>query len=116
MFLGNTEEENTRLVENLDTAKFQKELTQDINAVLIDVRTQQEHNLARIPNSILIDFYSPLFLHEIDKLTRDKNYYLYCRRGNRSYYAGNQMLKMGFSKVCHLHPGIIGWNGDVESF
>ncbi len=107
--------EKSELVENLSASEFEQKLNDDNNAMLIDVRTQLEHHSGRIPNSILIDIYSPTFLSEINKLDRAKNYYLYCRSGNRSYIAGQQMKKMGFREVYNLQPGIIGWNGAKEN-
>jgi rhodanese-related sulfurtransferase len=101
-------------VENVNAENFEKMIKEDGNAVLIDVRTLMENRMLRIPNSLLIDITSPFFISEIDKLDRNKNYYLYCQRGNRSLHAGSQMLKMGFKMVCHLQPGIIGWKGETE--
>jgi rhodanese-related sulfurtransferase len=111
------ESNNAKLdfVENLSSDEFEQKLNEDKNAMLIDVRTQMEHSTSRLPNSLLIDIYNPAFLIEIDKLDRTKNYYLYCRSGNRSYIAGQQMKKMGFGDVYNLQPGIIGWNGKKEN-
>jgi rhodanese-related sulfurtransferase len=103
-----------KLVENLDAKTFETKLAVDKNAVLLDVRTPMEHQMFRIPNSILIDINSPMFMEEIDKLDKTKSYYVYCRSGNRSFHAGNYMLKAGFEKVFNLEPGIIGWNGKKE--
>jgi rhodanese-related sulfurtransferase len=112
-----SESSNDKLdfVQNLSSAEFERKLSKDKNAMLIDVRTLREHNTSRIPNSLLIDIYNPAFLREIDRLDRAKNYYLYCRSGNRSYIAGQQMKKMGFGGVYNLQPGIIGWNGPKEN-
>jgi len=103
-----------KLVENLDAKTFETKLAGDKNAVLLDVRTPMEHQMVRIPDSILIDINSPMFMEEIDKLDKTKSYYVYCRSGNRSFHAGNYMLKAGFEKVYNLEPGIIGWNGKKE--
>lgn len=103
-----------RYVENLDAESFNKKLKEDKNSVLLDVRTPMEHNMVRIPNSILIDIYSPSFPQEVEKLDKSKSYYVYCRSGNRSFHAGNFMLGAGFEKVFNLEPGIIGWNGEKE--
>ena len=103
-----------KLVENLDSKTFEQKLAEDKDAVLLDVRTPMENQMVRIPNSILIDINSPMFMEEIDKLDKSKSYYVYCRSGNRSYHAGNYMLKIGFEKVYNLEPGIIGWNGKKE--
>ena len=101
-------------VANLDSNTFENKLKEDKNGVLLDTRTKSEHNEKRIPNSILIDFMNPAFRNEIDKLDRSKNYYLYCRSGNRSYHAAKLMLNMGFENVYNLADGIIGWQGEVE--
>lgn len=101
-------------VENLDSETFKNKLKEDSEAVLLDVRTPVEHQMERIPDSILIDIYNPMFREEIEKLDRNKSYYVYCRSGNRSFHAGNYMLQMGFEKVYNLKPGIIGWNGEKE--
>ena len=101
-------------VPNLDSETFETKLKDDDKGVLLDTRTQSEYNERHIPNSILIDFMDPKFRDEIDKLDRDKNYYLYCRSGNRSYHAAKLMLNMGFENVYNLADGIIGWHGEVE--
>jgi rhodanese-related sulfurtransferase len=103
-----------RYVENLDAEEFKQKLEEDKDAVLLDVRTPMEHQMVRIPNSVLIDIYSPVFTQEIEKLDRKKSYYIYCRSGNRSFHAGNYMLGAGFEKVYNLEPGIIGWKGEKE--
>jgi len=114
MFSNKDEKGKVNSVENLDAETFETMIKEDENCVLIDVRTPMENKMLRIPNSLLIDIASPFFIPELDKLDRNKNYYLYCRSGNRSYHAGDQMLKMGFKNVCHLQPGIIGWKGETE--
>ena len=114
MFSIRHRNEKNNTVENIDAENFEKMIKEDENGVLVDVRTSAENKNLRIPNSLLIDITSPFFLPEINKLDRNKNYYLYCQRGNRSLHAGNQMLNMGFKKVSHLQPGIIGWKGETE--
>jgi len=114
IFKNKDEKGKVNSVENLDAETFGNMIKEDENGVLIDVRTPMENKMLRIPNSLLIDIASPFFIPELDKLDRNKNYYLYCRSGNRSYHAGDQMLKMGFKNLCHLQPGIIGWKGETE--
>ena len=103
-----------KLVENLDAESFRQKLAEDMDKVLLDVRTPMEHEKIRIPNSVLIDISNPMFMLEIDKLDRSKSYYVYCRSGNRSFHAGNYMLKIGFEKVYNLQQGILSWNGEKE--
>jgi rhodanese-related sulfurtransferase len=103
-----------KIVENLDAESFQKKISDDIDAILLDVRTPMEHQMERIPNSFLIDINNAMFIQEVERLDRKKNYYVYCRSGNRSFIAGNYMLRAGFEKVYNLQPGIIGWLGEKE--
>jgi rhodanese-related sulfurtransferase len=103
-----------KIVENLDAESFQKKIEDDIDAVLLDVRTPMEHQMERIPNSFLMDINNAMFIREVEKLDKKKNYYVYCRSGNRSFHAGNYMLRAGFEKVYNLQPGIIGWQGEKE--
>ncbi len=107
---------NKFAVANLDSDGFQKQLNENQDSVLIDVRTASENMQSRIPNSLLLDLMNPRFKQELEKLDKSKSYYLYCRSGNRSYHAAKEMMKMGFEKVYNLAPGIIGWYGPTESF
>ena len=105
---------NGSKVNNLNSDIFAEKINQHENAVILDVRTNEEYLAERIPNSILIDIYRPDFLENIEKLDRSKIYFVYCRSGNRSFMAANEMMRMGFSSVYNLQNGIIGWEGDVE--
>lgn len=100
--------------DNLDAQSFETKLKEDNDAVLVDVRTEAEHYDAKIPNSKLLDLMNPHFMDEIGKLDKSKNYYLYCRSGNRSYHAAREMAKLGFENIFNLAPGIIGWSGEIE--
>lgn len=108
------DQNNNKQVFNLSPADFKEKTVNDEKAVIIDVRTDQEYKMGHIPNSNLIDIMNPAFLQEIEKLDKTKNYYLYCRSGNRSYHAGMAMLQMGFENVSHLQNGILDWYEPLE--
>lgn len=99
----------------LSKNEFAEKIFNDKLAIIIDVRTPEEFFSGHIPNSLLIDFYHPNFQKKILELPKDKNYYLYCRSGNRSFYAGNFMLQNGFDRVHHLKDGIIYWDKTLET-
>jgi rhodanese-related sulfurtransferase len=101
-------------MENLSALEFSNKILNDHLAVIIDVRTPEEYNEGHIPTSRLIDIYSPKFPQKISELDKSKNYYIYCRRGNRSYHAGVFMLKEGFTSVHHLEEGILSWKEKLE--
>ncbi|MGK7395506.1 MAG: rhodanese-like domain-containing protein [Candidatus Cyclobacteriaceae bacterium M3_2C_046] len=81
---------------------------------LIDVRTTDEHRMGHIPGSLHIDIMSPAFADKIAQLDKDKNYYVYCRSGNRSAAACREMSKMGFTKLHNLAGGMMGWSGELS--
>ena len=55
------------------------------NAVLLDVRTEEEFNTKHIPDAKMIDIRQPQsFMDEAQALAKDKEYFIYCRSGARS--------------------------------
>ena len=100
---------------NLDQLTWQKQFLSEKNAVIIDVRTPEEFDISRIPNSINIDFYNPQnFMQEIEKLDKDISLYVYCRTGIRSSNSCQLMIELGFKNVYNLLGGIVEWNGEVN--
>lgn len=79
------------------------------NAVLIDVRSPGEFSAEKIPGARNIDLFSPTFQQQVANLPKDKEYYLYCRSGNRSGQACSIMANMGFENLYNLEGGIIRW-------
>jgi rhodanese-related sulfurtransferase len=82
--------------------------------VLLDVRTPQEYNQGHIPGAILVDIYDPEFREKVEKLDKDKTYYVICRSGNRSGKACTIMHGLGFNDLYNLEGGMLDWTGDVE--
>ncbi|PKQ67203.1 rhodanese-like domain-containing protein [Raineya orbicola] len=99
---------STTMYKNLSANEFEKGMTAS-NAVIIDVRTPMEYNEGHIKNAKLIDIYGRDFASEIEKLDRNKAYYVYCRSGNRSSSAAGFMVSKGFTKVYNLNGGIGAW-------
>ena len=100
---------------NLDQSTWISKFQSDENAVILDVRTPEEFETSRIPNSINIDFYNPQnFMQEIEKLNKDNSYYLYCRTGVRSANSCQLMNELGFDKVYNLLGGIVEWKGEID--
>lgn len=81
----------------------------DPDFVILDIRTPAEYNRGHIAGASLIDYYSPQFKAQLDRLDRTKTYLVYCRSGNRSGKAMNLFSGLGFTRVYHLEKGIIDW-------
>ena len=100
---------------NLDQSTWISKFQSDENAVILDVRTPEEFETSRIPNSKNIDFYNPQnFMLEIEKLNKSNSYYVYCRTGVRSANSCQLMNELGFDKVYNLIGGIVEWKGEID--
>jgi len=90
------------------------QLGQDKNAVILDVRTPEEMEQGQIGDAINLNIYlGQEFLEELKKLDKSKNYYVYCRSGQRSRQACAIMNSIGISNAYNLMGGIIEWNGHI---
>lgn len=99
---------------NLAQEVWVNQLENDGNAVILDVRTEDECNEGMIPGAINIDIYKGQgFIYLIEELDKSKNYYVYCRSGGRSGQACSIMNQLGFEKTYNLLGGMMEWNGEV---
>ena len=83
------------------------------NAIILDVRTQQEFDTERIPGAILlpdfaIETQAPYLLPDLDAIIL-----VYCRSGNRSQSATRLLVSMGYLHVFDF-GGIIDWSYGTE--
>ncbi len=100
---------------DLSQEEWEEQLSQDDNAFILDVRTPEEMEEGYIPNAKNIDIYlGQEFLNELEKLDKSKNYYVYCRSGNRSGQACAIMNSIGIENTYNLEGGFMNWEGDVE--
>lgn len=88
------------------------QLENDPNAVILDVRTEEEVSEGYIPKAINLDIHKGQeFIDELNKLDTDKNYYVYCRSGARSGQACSIMNQLGFENAFNLEGGFSKWTG-----
>ncbi len=92
-----------------DAFKYVEHNRDNNNFVILDIRTPKEFREDRIEGAVNVDFRSSNFRGEIDKLDRNKTYFVYCRTGNRSRDAVNLMGAMGFRSLVRLAGDITGW-------
>lgn len=99
---------------NLSQTEWAKALTKQPEAVILDVRTEEEFESGYIPNAKNIDLrLGPGFIDEINTLEKNKSYYVYCRSGARSAQAVQLMRDLGFNESYNLLGGILDWEGEV---
>jgi len=99
---------------NLSQEDWIARLESDPNAVILDVRTEDECNEGIIPNAINIDIYKGQgFIYELEELDKSKNYYVYCKAGGRSEQACHIMNQLGFNATFNLVGGMMQWKGET---
>ena len=82
---------------------------QEIDYILLDVRTPDEFSSGYIKNAINLDFYSETFQNDILSLPKDETIVLYCRTNNRSSKTANILKENGFREISVLEGGITEW-------
>ncbi|RAR70663.1 rhodanese-like domain-containing protein [Flavobacterium aciduliphilum] len=102
-------------MKNLSQEEWASKISLDENAVILDVRTEDEWNDGFIPGSVLNDIYKGQgFIYRLDELDKTKNYYVYCKAGGRSAQACMIMDQMGFENTYNLEGGFMNWEGAVD--
>ena len=76
---------NSTVVTNLSTERFKVIIENDKNASIIDLRTTDEiTKKGYIKGAIQLDFLAKDAEKQVDKLDKNKTYYIYCAGGGRS--------------------------------
>ncbi len=76
---------------------------------MVDVRTPGEFAEGHLADAVNIDVESAGFAAAVAQLDPNSTYAVYCRSGNRSQDAVDQMQAAGLSNVTELDGGIIAW-------
>ena len=99
---------------NLSQNDWTAQLAADANAVILDVRTEEEWQEGVIPGAVLNDIYKGQgFIYRLEELDKTKNYYVYCKAGGRSAQAWSIMNQLGFETTYNLEGGMMHWKGAV---
>ncbi|WP_296665487.1 rhodanese-like domain-containing protein [Demequina sp.] len=80
---------------------------------VVDVRTPAEFAEGHLPDAVNIDVSDPGFADAVAALDPDAEYAVYCRSGNRSRAAIDQMTAGGVAHTVGLEGGIGAWGGEV---
>ena len=95
--------------ENMGPQAFSKAISEDSDAVVVDVRTDREVAGGMIEGAMHLDINSPDFSEKAGKLDKQKTYYVYCLSGGRSASAASYFKEIGIENVVNLDGGIRGW-------
>lgn len=102
-------------MENITQDRWRELLENDSNAVILDVRTQEEVVEGIIPGAVIMDIQDTAeFYAKAQKLDASKNYYVYCRSGGRSGQACMLFNALGIKNAYNLIGGMMAWNGEIK--
>jgi rhodanese-related sulfurtransferase len=90
-----------------------KELIDNNEVVVIDVRTPDEFQGGHIPNATLIPVQE--LENRLNELDKEKTYLLVCRSGNRSMQASEILSNNGFKNIYNMTGGMNKWTFDIEN-
>ncbi|MBQ9478833.1 MAG: rhodanese-like domain-containing protein [Selenomonadaceae bacterium] len=84
------------------------------NAILLDVREQEEFDKKHLPGAILLPL-DKLKTTDLSTVLPDKDQpiFVYCWAGRRAEYAANDLAKFGYTKVYEI-GGMLDWHGPTE--
>lgn len=104
---SDTTTQSIELVSPADAAQVIADAPEGL--VVLDIRTPDEFNAARLADAIMMDFYADDFAAQLDTLAKDVPYVIYCNSGNRSSEAVKTMEDLGFVEVYEIDGGIANW-------
>jgi len=99
---------------NLDSQSFRNKIKNDLNSIVLDVRTRNEFRSGHISNAVNLDIYSFDFRNQVENLDKSKTYLIYCHSGSRSHSALKYMKSNGFDNIFHLEGWISYWDGEIK--
>ncbi len=103
-------------MKNLDQNTWKEKLKASENALILDVRTPKEWSEGIIPGAEKLDIMdTDAFLETLKGMDKSKEYFVYCRSGNRSGQACQVMDQLGFEVAYNLEGGILEWSGKTVS-
>ena len=76
-------------------------------ALVLDVRTQEEWDVLRIPETTLIPLEQ--LPNRVEELHKNQEIVVICRSGNRSQVGRDILLEAGFKKVTSVNGGVNAW-------
>lgn len=89
---------------------FATKLSNSNEALILDVRTDEEFMEGHLFGATQLDFFREDFREAVEKLDRAQPVYVYCRSGNRSGKAAKLMKELGFAEVYNLEGGFGAWS------
>lgn len=95
-------------VRTVSPADFQSQVSKPGTQV-VDVRTPVEFAAGHLAGAVNLDVEASGFAEQVAELDKSVTYAVYCRSGNRSKTATQQMADSGVATIYELAGGINAW-------
>lgn len=94
-------------------AELESKIIANEDITIVDVREEAEFAFNHIPGTISI----PLgdIEERFTELNKEAEIYVVCRTGNRSDFAAQKLVEIGFTNVKNVVPGMCEWEGPTET-
>lgn len=100
-------------MQEITATELKRKIDAGEDVQIIDVREQDEHNFARIPNAKLIPIRE--ILNRMDELDPTREIVLHCHAGGRSTRAIEALKQAGFEgELTNLKGGVLAWSDEVD--
>jgi rhodanese-related sulfurtransferase len=90
-----------------------KQLIDNKDVVVLDVRTPEEYQEGHIPNAILIPLQE--LENKLNELDKKDHYLVVCRSGNRSAQASEVLTSNSFANIYNMSGGMNNWGYEIEN-
>lgn len=107
-FTGCSVSEEPAKPTKISAEEAKKRLDKEQDIILVDVRTLDEYNEIHIPEAVLLTLDTISEKAETVLQDKEAKYFVYCRSGNRSATASEQLVKMGYKNIFDM-GGIADW-------
>lgn len=95
------------IYKNISAEDFKKALENDDDFIVLDVRTVFEFERGHLDDAILIPHDELIARYPELEAQKDKKIYVICRIGNRSMFAANVLVRVGFTNVVNVLGGYL---------
>ena len=107
--------EQTELPIEVDVATVNEMQKQQEAFLLLDVREQNEYDIAKIEGSVLLPMSElRLRLEELEP-HQDSRIVVHCHHGGRSMQVTQALRERGYAKVQNMAGGIDAWSLQIDS-
>jgi adenylyltransferase/sulfurtransferase len=101
------------IMNEISATELKERLDRGDDIQIIDVREQNEYDVARIPNSKLIPLAQ--VLNRADEIDPNRETVVHCKGGGRSARAIEALQRSGFQgSLFNLKGGIMAWSNEVD--